>query len=108
MSEIPEVAQFIRELRELRDRIAAREDTVMLAIGELAKQNRELADRVSRLEHARREDVQRIDAHELFIERGLFIERAILPLNLRRANPQDEEFVTIRAELENRECRNAE
>jgi len=97
MSEIPEVAQFIRELRELRDRIAAREDTVMLAIGELAKQNRELADRVSRLEHARSEDVQRIDAH------GLFIERAILPLNLRRANPQDEEFVTIRAELERRE-----
>ena len=98
MSEIPEVAQFIRELRELRDRIAAREDTVMLAIGELAKQNRELADRVSRLEHARREDVQRIDAHELFIE------RAILPLNLRRANPADEEFVTIRAELEKRDA----
>ena len=97
MSEIPEVAQFIRELRELRDRIAAREDTVMLAIGELAKQNRELADRVSRLEHARSEDVQRIDAH------GLLIERAILPLNLRRANPQDEEFATIRAELERRE-----
>ena len=98
MSEIPEVAQFIRELRELRDRIAAREDTVMLAIGELAKQNRELADRASRLEHARREDVQRIDAHELFIE------RAILPLNLRRANPQDEEFATIRAELEKRDA----
>ena len=51
MSEIPEVAQFIRELRELRDRIAAREDTVMLALAELAKQVRELADRVSRLEH---------------------------------------------------------
>jgi len=97
MSEIPEVAQFIRELRELRDRIAAREDTVMLAMAELAKQNRELADRVSRLEHGRSEDVQRIDAH------GLFIERAILPLNLRRANPADEEFVTIRAELERRE-----
>jgi len=48
--------------------------------------------------------VQRIDAHELFIERGLFIERAILPLNLRRANPQDEEFATIRAELENRDA----
>ena len=98
MSEIPEVAQFIRELRELRDRIAAREDTVMLAMAELKKQNIELADRVSRLEHARREDVQRIDAH------GLFIERAILPLNLRRANPQDEEFVTIRAELEKRDA----
>ena len=98
MSEIPEVAQFIRELRELRDRIAAREDTVMLALAELAKQNRELADRVSRLEHARSEDVQRIDAH------GLFIERAILPLNLRRANPADEEFVTIRAELEKRDA----
>ena len=97
MSEIPEVAQFIRELRELRDRIAAREDTVMLAMAELKKQNIELADRVSRLEHARSEDVQRIDAHELFIE------RAILPLNLRRANPQDEEFATIRAELERRE-----
>ena len=101
MSEIPEVAQFIRELR---DRIAAREDTVMLAMAELKKQNIELADRASRLEHARSEDVQRIDAHELFIERGLFIERAILPLNLRRANPQDEEFVTIRAELENRDA----
>lgn len=98
MSEIPEVAQFIRELRELRDRIAAREDTVMLAMAELKKQNIELADRVSRLEHARSEDVQRIDAHELFIE------RAILPLNLRRANPQDEEFVTIRAELEKRDA----
>ena len=97
MSEIPEVAQFIRELRELRDRIAAREDTVMLAMAELAKQNRELADRVSRLEHARNEDVQRIDAH------GLFIERAILPLNLRRANQQDEEFAIIRAELARRE-----
>ena len=104
MSEIPEVAQFIRELRELRDRIAAREDTVMLAMAELKKQNIELADRVSRLEHARSEDVQRIDAHELFIERGLFIERAILPLNLRRANPQDEEFATIRAELEKRDA----
>ena len=99
---IPEVAQFIRELRGLRDRIAAREDTVMLAIAELKKQNIELADRVSRLEHARNEDVQRIDAH------GLFIERAILPLNLRRAIPENEEFATIRAELEKRECRNAE
>jgi len=97
MSEIPEVAQFIRELRELRDRIAAREDTVMLAMAELAKQNRELADRVSRLEHARNEDVQRIDAH------GLFIERAILPLNLRRASVHEEEFATIRAEIERRE-----
>ena len=95
---IPDLAQFIRELRELRDRIAAREDTVMLALAELAKQNRELADRVSRLEHARNEDVQRIDAH------GLFIERAILPLNLRRANPADEEFATIRAELEKRDA----
>lgn len=84
------------------------EDAVMLAMAELKKQNIELADRVSRLEHARSEDVQRIDAHELFIERGLFIERAILPLNLRRANPQDEEFATIRAELGKRECRNAE
>ena len=98
MSEIPEVAQFVRELRELRDRIAAREDTVMLALAELAKQNRELADRVSRLEHARAEDAQRIDAH------GLFIQRARLPLSLRRANPQDEEFATIRAELENRDA----
>ena len=97
MSEIPEVAQFIRELRELRDRIAAREDTVMLAMAELAKQNRELADRVSRLEHARNEDVQRIDAH------GLFIQRARMPLNLRRAIPENEEFATIRAELERRE-----
>ena len=98
MSEIPEVAQFVRELRELRDRIAAREDTVMLALAELAKQNRELADRVSRLEHARAEDAQRIDAH------GLIIQRARLPLSLRRANPQDEEFATIRAELENRDA----
>ena len=95
---IPEVAQFIRELRGLRDRIAAREDTVMLALAELAKQNRELADRVSRLEHGRAEDAQRIDAH------GLFIQRARLPLSLRRANPQDEEFATIRAELENRDA----
>lgn len=69
MSEIPEVAQFVRELRELRDRIAAREDTVMLAMAELAKQVRELTDRVSRLEHARVQDVQRIDAHGLFVER---------------------------------------
>lgn len=97
MSEIPDVAQLIREVRELRDRIAAREDTVMLAMAELAKQNRELADRVSRLEHGRSEDVQRIDAH------GLFIERAILPLNLRRAIPEHEEFATIRAELDRRE-----
>lgn len=93
---IPEVAQFIRELRGLRDRIAAREDTVMLALAELAKQVRELADRVSRLEHARAEDAQRIDAH------GLFIQRARLPLSLRRSNPQDEEFATIRAELARR------
>lgn len=78
------------------------EDTLLLAIAELKKQNIELADRVSRLEHARNEDVQRIDAH------GLFIERAILPLNLRRAIPENEEFATIRAELEKRECRNAE
>ena len=97
MSEIPEVAQFIRELRELRDRIAAREDTVMLALAELAKQVRDLADRVSRLEHGRSEDVQRIDAH------GMIIERAILPLNLRRPAAQDEEFSTIRAELARRE-----
>lgn len=78
------------------------EDTVMLALAELAKQVRELTDRVSRLEHARAEDAQRIDAH------GLFIQRARLPLSLRRANPADEEFATIRAELEKRECRNAE
>jgi len=77
------------------------EDTLLLAIAELKKQNIELADRVSRLEHARAEDVQRIDAH------GLFIQRARLPLNLRRAIPENEEFVTIRAELEKRECRNA-
>ena len=69
MSEIPDVAQLIREVRELRDRIAAREDTVMLALAELAKQNRELTDRVSRLEHCRSEDVQRIDAHGLYLER---------------------------------------
>ena len=74
------------------------EDTVMLALAELAKQMRELADRVSRLEYARSEDVQRIDAH------GLFIERAILPLNLRRASVHEEEFATIRAELEKRDA----
>ena len=63
------------------------EDTVMLALAELAKQVRELADRVSRLEHARAEDAQRIDAHE----------------QLHRARlPQDEEFATIRAELARR------
>ena len=74
------------------------EDTLLLAIAELKKQNIELADRVSRLEHARNEDVQRIDAH------GLFIQRARLPLNLRRANPADEEFSTIRAELAQRDA----
>ena len=73
------------------------EDTLLLAIAELKKQNIELADRVSRLEHARAEDAQRIDAH------GLFIQRARLPLSLRRSNPQDEEFATIRAELARRE-----
>lgn len=45
---------------------------------------------------ARAEDAQRIDAH------GLFIQRARLPLSLRRANPADEEFATIRAELARR------
>ena len=59
------------------------EDTVMLALAELAKQ-------------VRAEDAQRIDAH------GLFIQRARLPLSLRRSNPQDEEFATIRAELARR------
>ncbi len=67
---IPEVAQLIRELRGLRDRIAAREDTVMLAIAELAKQVRELTERVSYLEHARAQDTQRIDAHGMLIERA--------------------------------------
>ncbi len=52
-------------------------DPVMLASDELAKQVRELADRVSRLEHARAEDVQRIDAHGLFIR--LFFKWARLP-----------------------------
>jgi len=105
MSEEPaiyEVAQLIRELRELRDRIAAREDTVMLAMAELAKQVRELADRVSRLEHARNEDAQRIDVHGLFLKH--FFKRARLPESLRRAaNPENEEFATIRAEIERRE-----
>ena len=78
------------------------EDTVMLALAEPAKQMRELADRVSRLEHARNEDVQRIDVHGLFLKH--FFKRARLPESLRRANPADEEFVTIRAELENRDA----
>ena len=80
------------------------EDTLLLAIAELKKQNIELADRVSRLEHARNEDVQRIDAHGLFIRR--FFKWARLPLNLRRAIPENEEFATIRAELEKQERRN--
>ncbi len=46
------------------------EDTLLLAIAELKKQNIELADRVSRLEHARAEDAQRIDAHGMLIERA--------------------------------------
>ncbi len=46
-------------------------DPVMLAIAELAKQVRELTERVSYLEHARAQDAQRIDAHGM-----LLIERA--------------------------------
>jgi len=45
-------------------------DPVMLAIAELAKQVRELTERVSRIEHARVQDAQRIDAHGMFIERA--------------------------------------
>ncbi len=45
-------------------------DPVMLAIAELAKQVRELTERVSYLEHARVQDVQRIDAHGMLIERA--------------------------------------
>lgn len=41
-----------------------------LALAELAKQVRELTERVSRIEHARAQDVQRIDAHGMFIERA--------------------------------------
>lgn len=46
-------------------------DPVMLAMAELAKQVRELTERVSYLEHARAQDAQRIDAHGM-----LLIERA--------------------------------
>lgn len=76
-------------------------DPVMLAIAELAKQVRELTERVSYLEHARAQDAQRIDAHGLFIRR--FFKWARLPKSLRRASVHEEEFATIRAEIEKRE-----
>lgn len=73
------------------------EDTVMLAMAEIMKQMRELTDRMSRMEHARSEDAQRIDAHRLFIQRFFFATPA-----LSRVIPENEEFATIRAELARR------
>ncbi len=70
-------ARVATELGAISARINTREDTLLLAIAELKKQNIELTDRVSRLEHARAEDVQRIDAHGLFIR--LFFKWARLP-----------------------------
>lgn len=49
-------------------------DNIMLAIAELAKQNRELAERISRLEHRVHELEGRIDAHGIYIEKRCLIE----------------------------------
>lgn len=49
-------------------------DPVMLAIAELEKQNRELAERVFRSEHRIQELEKRIDAHGIYIEKRCLIE----------------------------------
>ena len=49
-------------------------DNIMLAIAELAKQNRELAERVFRSEHRIQELEKRIDAHGIYIEKRCLIE----------------------------------